>query len=165
MSTTANCEWARNYLPLFLYNELSFEEEETLQNHLSACGECRVALEAERQMHATFDDVRATDEQALPATLLNSCRDRLTERLVVERSLPTLGPLGRLRRWFAGFEVTSGGFLRPMGALAMIAIGFFGGRMLPSTDQSVNQKPVEAFVAEPIATRVRRVEPAGMRVT
>ena len=62
-----NCEWVRNYLPLFLYNELSLEEEEALQTHLGTCSACQAALETERQMHAVFD----VDDTALPAGLLN----------------------------------------------------------------------------------------------
>jgi hypothetical protein len=159
--SSSNCEWARNYLPLFLYHELSFEEEETLQKHLSACADCRTALEAERQLHAAFDNASAAEELPLPAGLLNACRDRLTEQLLVERARPAVGPLGRVRQWIDEFRFTSGVWLRPVGALALIAIGFFGGRLLPKQDQPSNQSPVEAFVAEPIATRVRRVEPTG----
>jgi len=74
-----NCEWVRNYLPLFLYNELTFEEEEAVQTHLGTCIECSAALETERQMHAALD----RDDTLLPAGLLNSCRDQLTNQLVM----------------------------------------------------------------------------------
>ena len=151
-----NCEWVRNYLPLFLYNELSFEEEEAVQSHLGVCAECASVLESERQLHATLD----TDGALLPVGLLNSCREQLTNQLVVERARPAAGLLARLRQWTEGFWLAPSRLLRPAGALALIAIGFLGGRFLPKQDEA----PRVAFTAamtEPVSTRVRRVEPTG----
>ena len=38
------CEEARNNLPLFLYGELSFDEEEQVEVHVDECPACRIAL-------------------------------------------------------------------------------------------------------------------------
>jgi hypothetical protein len=147
--STPNCEWVRNYLPLFLYNELSFEEEEAVQTHLGVCAECSAALETERVMHAALD----TGDAPLPVGLLNSCREQFASQLAVERAQPS-SFLSRLRDWFAPAHL-----LRPVAAMALIAIGFFGGRALPKQDSTPAN--FVASVAEPIATRVRRVEPSG----
>ncbi|HEY3738890.1 MAG TPA: HEAT repeat domain-containing protein [Bryobacteraceae bacterium] len=158
--SSPNCEWARNYLPLFLYQELSAEEEDTLQSHLAVCSDCRAALEVERQLHQTLDQ----EDPALPAGLLNACRSRFTEQMVIERALPKAGVLGRARAWFDGLQFAQSGWLRPAAAMALIAIGFFAGRMLPHQDRPAGLDPVVAAVAEPVSTRVRQVEPAGSGV-
>jgi len=44
------CEEARSTLTLFLYGELSFEEEERLELHIDECVGCRIALERERSL-------------------------------------------------------------------------------------------------------------------
>lgn len=145
-----DCEWVRNYLPLFLYNELSFEEEDLVQTHLGTCADCQAALETERQLHATLD----LDDSPLPVGLLNDCREQLTMALAVEKARPTVGWMERVREW-----LTPQMMLRPVAGLALIAVGFFGGRMLPSQDSQAS--PFMASVADPVATRVRRVEPSG----
>ena len=147
-----NCEWVRNYLPLFLYHELSFEEEESLQTHLGTCVECQAALETERQLHAALD---AEDTQ-LPVGLLNECRAKFAAQIAAEQARPAIGWSHRVREWFSSPVV----WLRPVGALALIAVGFFGARLLPPS-QEASASPFVASVADPVATRVRRVEPSG----
>ena len=39
-----NCESAGKNFSLFLYGELSFEEEQEFQDHLDGCEPCRAAL-------------------------------------------------------------------------------------------------------------------------
>lgn len=145
-----DCEWVRNYLPLFLYHELSFEEEEAFQTHLSACAECQITLETERQLHAALD----SNDTPLPVGLLNLCRDQLRTGLAAEQARPAISWMERFRQW-----VSPGMVLRPVAGLALIAVGFFGARLLPT--QETSGSPFVASVADPVATRVRRVEPTG----
>lgn len=152
--TPINCEWVRNYLPLFLYDELSFEEEEAIEAHAVTCGDCRAALDTERRLHAAF----GSNDSTLPAGLLNGCRDRLAVQLTAE---PAVGMSGRVRRWFQSIRWSPDLVLRPLGGLALIAVGFFGARLLPPQDQPNAASPFVTSVAEPVATRVRRVEPSG----
>jgi len=49
------CDWIRGVLSLFLYGELSFEEEESVHGHLETCEPCRAALERERALHGALD--------------------------------------------------------------------------------------------------------------
>ena len=51
------CEEARKNLPLFLYGELSFDEEELVEVHVDECAECRRALARERALFAALDRV------------------------------------------------------------------------------------------------------------
>lgn len=143
-----DCQWVRNYLPLFLYQELSFEEEEWLQSHLGTCEACRTTLAAERELHEAFNQA---DEQ-LPVGLLNGCREQLATRVAAEQARPANGWMERVRAWFTPRMV-----LRPVAGLALVALGFFGAGLMP-------RPPQDAFVTsvtDPVATRVRRVEPVG----
>lgn len=150
--TSVNCEWVRNYLPLFLYHELSFEEEETLQTHLTTCVDCQAALETERHLHAALD----CEAQPLAVGLLNECRAKLATQLAAKPPTPATGWLERLRAWCSTPQM----LLRPAGGFALIAVGFFGARLLPpATPDSAS--PFVTSVADPVATRVRRVEPSG----
>ena len=44
-----NCDTAAKQLPLMLYGELTFDEEELLQQHLESCGSCRSELSHDQQ--------------------------------------------------------------------------------------------------------------------
>ncbi len=49
------CEEARKNLPLFLYGELSFDEEELVEVHVDECAACRHALAREKALFAALD--------------------------------------------------------------------------------------------------------------
>ena len=71
------CEEARDRLPLFLYGELSFEEEERLEVHIDECAGCREALSREKTLLQAFDAVTAVPSQEL----LDNCRAELRGRM------------------------------------------------------------------------------------
>ncbi len=71
------CEDTRTLLPLFLYGELSFEDEERLEVHIDECDACRAALAREKVLFKSIDAA-----EMLPgAELLADCRAELRERL------------------------------------------------------------------------------------
>ncbi len=149
-----NCESVKKKLSLYLYGELSFEEEEQFAEHLDGCETCRQELEHERRIH------RALDGAALepPAELLARCREELAG--VIRPAQRPQGAWIRWRRRLRMFAASPGwlspAWLRPAGAVLLVAIGFFGGRftaMAPS--------PLVFSPAEPVAARVRYVEPSG----
>ena len=51
------CDEARKNLPLFLYGELSFDEEELVEVHVDECAACRQELAREKAMFAALDGV------------------------------------------------------------------------------------------------------------
>ena len=71
------CDEARERMPLFLYGELSFEEEERLEVHVDECGGCRDALAREKALFKSLDAVEAAPSQEL----LDDCRAELRRRL------------------------------------------------------------------------------------
>jgi hypothetical protein len=111
------CENARQLLPLMLYAELSFEEEDQLEQHLAGCPGCRASRAVEERLHAAMD--RAEPE--LPPGLL--ARNR--------RSLSTTVAREAMHRANPAWWVKLGSFLnnppavlKPVGAVAMLALGF-----------------------------------------
>ena len=72
-----SCDSVTRALSLFLYGELSFEEEEAVHQHLEGCGDCRQALARERALHNALDEVAVNP----PADLLAECRGDLRRNL------------------------------------------------------------------------------------
>ncbi len=147
-----SCKWIESVLPLFLYGELSFEEEEKVHGHLEHCGSCRAALERERALHAALDGAALEPS----GDLLAQCRSRLRESLRGESA--RRGWLDRL--WVWSGRPVSPALLRPAGALALVAIGFFGARLVPTATA-----PAEPVA--PVATQVRYLQPdpsGGVRI-
>ena len=68
-----NCDAVTNQLPLMLYGELSFDEEELVQQHLDVCAACRQELQKTRTLHEQFD----LAEIETPPVLLADCRRNL----------------------------------------------------------------------------------------
>jgi hypothetical protein len=150
-----NCETARRALVLFIYGELSFEEEERLERHLAECPSCA----AERVCLETMDALITESQVTASPALLSRCRRDLSSRLEEERSSARrFSPRGFWHKWIVNPPL----WLRPVGALAMLAAGFFGARLIPASGPAA--LPQIAGSGEPSAVaRVRLVntEPTG----
>ena len=154
------CQSAKEALPLFLYGELTFDEEDRVEDHLSGCGSCREELDRVREMNAVLQS-QATEPSTV---LLRNCRESLFERIGrerIEQERERSGP-ARASRWTALrgrlSSLWNWHVPRPVGALALLAIGFAGARI------SLDRAPgtgASAPEADPIASRVRYVEPDG----
>jgi hypothetical protein len=180
-----DCGWARSQLSLLLYGELSFDEEEKVEAHVDACGDCRAALDRETLLHAAFDQCAVEP----PASLLNECRSDLWARLSEEPPpqpvLSSAAPISQSREtqtvshpdrhpvtWWGHVlwdrlvdalmlhPVPGAGWLRPVGALALVAIGFLGARMAPGLMPGGGALG-EMSLTEPAASHVRYVEPGA----
>lgn len=140
------CEKAQESIPLFLYGELSFDDEDRLEAHIDECAACRVHLEREKVLHRAVD---AVELRPAPEVLRHS---RAELRSQIQRTPAHGRTLWDTVRDFLFIRPV----VQPAGALALIAMGFFGARMIP-------QGPIpgisSASLAEPLASRVRYVEP------
>jgi len=148
------CDEARKTLPLLLYGELSFEEEERLEVHIDECDGCREAMARERELFQSLDDA----ELAPSAELLARCRSEFSGRLASAR--PEQASFwNKLRDGFSIHFHFAPGYAQLAGAVALLLIGFFGARMTPG----IGRGPLSAAdVAGAAATsRVRYVEPVG----
>jgi hypothetical protein len=150
------CEDIRRFIPLLEYGEISFDDEESVHAHLAACTDCA------REMQREQDLRRALDSRELDPSpfFLRSCRDQLAATIESERAQTP-----RYATWWQGFKAAFDGsafrisFVRPLGALALIALGFFGARMTPlGGPLGINS----AGLVDPANSRVRFVE-AGPR--
>jgi anti-sigma factor RsiW len=161
------CGSVREQLALLLYGELTFDQEECVDSHLDGCAECRAALERERAMHAVLDSA-AMDPQP---SLLRECREDLRVRLMEEPAQPATTRLGWWDRAIdaltfrhdPGSLRAPGGFLRPAGALTLVAIGFGIAQLVPSFSSNGGFRTGlgAMSLADAGAARVRYVEPAA----
>ena len=158
MTSRMNCERALSYLPLFLYGELSFDEEEALQTHLCECPECGAALETERKLNLALDG----QDVELPAGLLASCREELSRNLGAGQPAATPGWKLFLDRWFGDIRWAPEHLLRPLGATALLAIGFWAGRSFTTDSTQSTPFTASSVLAEPVASQVRHIEPDGV---
>lgn len=151
------CEQAKEHFPLFLYGELSFDDEELLESHVDICEACRLELERERILHKACD---ALELQPQPYVLAQS-REQLRQRIAAN-------PRGESwwHKLLQGFTIhvrpiPAG--MQPIGALALIAMGFFAARMLPPSILNTGTGPdtrIGTANLAPVTSRVRYVEPS-----
>ena len=148
------CDEVKKTLPLFLYGELTFEDEERLETHIDECTACREELERAKAFMQSLDDC----ELAPSGELLADCRATLSRRLVnVPMEQSTFW--SKLREGFTIHFHFAPGIAQPIGALAMLAIGFFAARMTPASFLGGSYQ--SAGMTEPVTSRVRYVEPVG----
>ena len=148
------CGPVRNSLSLLLYGELSFEEEERVEQHLDECESCRQLFQKERALHSEIDN----SDLELPSGMLGQCRRDLRIRLREEAFVPRRSGEKQTgwQRWLAGFW-PAGSMLRPAGALALIAVGFFGARIVPDDLSPAGGRKLAGLA--PMSSRVRFVNP------
>jgi len=136
-----NCDTVTRQLPLFIYGELSFEEEESVQQHLERCSACQTELANTAALHRNLDQAAMEPNYEL----LTECRRNL--RL----ALPAVAaPRPSWRQFFTWDRLRTSA-----GAVALIALGFFGARAFPPEAAL----PLAREEANPVVSRVRFVEP------
>ncbi len=151
-----HCDAVRQQLGLLLYGELSFDQEEALQSHLDRCESCREALATEQALHEILQS-HNIEEPA--ADLLVANRRKLQESIAL---LPVVKETWFARaRGFAAslFEDSPAYVWRPVAALALVAVGFFGGRLY--AERGVEESPLTMIAGQPVSARVRQVEADG----
>ena len=148
------CEEAQKTLPLFLYGELSFEDEERLELHIDECAGCRIALEREKSLFSSLDAAELSPSREL----LEDCRAEFRTRLAhVEAE--RISFWDKLRQGFSIHFHFAPGLAQPIGWAAMLVLGFFAARMTPGSFPTPWR--TAGIVAEPVSSRVRYVEPVA----
>jgi hypothetical protein len=142
------CDDAKERLPLFLYGELSFQDEEDFESHLGQCSACRLQLERERALHLAFDSIELSPPPGMAAQSRRALMAGLAAEQRRQNSWQRLADRWGLRWKFVHPA------LQPIGALALLMLGFFGSRVVPAGF-------VGSSMSGPVASRVRSVEPAG----
>jgi anti-sigma factor RsiW len=121
------CDSVARLIPLYFYGELIPEEEDRLEEHLHGCAGCTREMERQRAMAAALDRHQAE----VPPMLIESCRADLLAAIQggAPRFLkPAKGPW---TLFLEALAATLSGFHRyrtPVGAVALVAVGFFAAR-------------------------------------
>jgi hypothetical protein len=140
------CESVRELTDFYLYGELAGQEEDGIEQHLHGCAACRTALDRQRALHRSIDAVRMEP----PPNLLAECRQDLFHAKRVEK---------KPSPWTAFFEMWRplAVSARPIGALALVALGFFSSRLtLRDANLTAN---LASMAGEPISSTIRSVQP------
>jgi len=154
-----NCDVVISQIPLLLYGELSFEEEELMQQHLDVCGSCRSETETTKALHESIDCAELEPDPVL----LADCRRNL--RIATSALAENGGPHRRAWSEFIGRLSPHGSawnwFGKPVSAVTLIAMGFFGGRLIPPGGGALQVSRMALGENAPVASRVRFVEPGN----
>ncbi|MBZ5726549.1 MAG: HEAT repeat domain-containing protein [Acidobacteriia bacterium] len=151
------CDSLRKLIPLYYYGELTPEEEDLLEEHLHECAACERERERLRLLAAALD----RRQQEIPPLLLEDCRDGLMAAIAGGITHPAAKPAkGPWKLFLEAMGATLSGFQRyrqPVGALALIAIGFFAARFTGTNPNAATSQP--ASPAGEVFATVRNVEP------
>ena len=124
-----NCDDISKLIPLYYYGELSPNEEEQVDEHTHSCAACAGLVEQQRTLAAALDR-RALD---LPHYLLEDCRADLMAAVHGGAPRAERVPKGPWTLFLEALTHTFGNLTRlrqPVGAFALVAIGFFAARLL-----------------------------------
>jgi hypothetical protein len=121
------CDAVRKLIPLYFYGELPAGEEDRVEAHLQECAAC--AGEMDRM--ASLAGAMGRRQAEVPALLLDRCRADLSA--AIQEAAPLAGPpvKGPWTLFLEAMGATLAGFPRwrtPVGAVALVAIGFVGAR-------------------------------------
>jgi hypothetical protein len=139
------CEEVVQAIPLYLYGEVSPATEEGIEEHVAGCQACAREFKLRKAVHSALD----AQEVSVPAGLLQACRGDLSRR--VSREPQTHGS------WWRDFLHEGFNLRVPLGAMALIALGYFGARLSGPGAPGLRQAGLEnaAF------SSVRAIEPDG----
>jgi hypothetical protein len=142
-----NCHEVIRQLPMYGYGEVSAEIEEQIEAHLAECTSCKEELARYRG----FLDVLDERADASAPGLLTTCRADLRRQINAEAARGHgWGWLESLR----GFSQLHIPFRIPVGAIALLAIGYFGARFTPEKFGGIR-----AGLTQPMFSNVQSVEP------
>jgi anti-sigma factor RsiW len=148
------CDWVRQNILFYVYNELEDDARYELEQHLARCPECATELKATRKFHATLSEMPVVEPTP---NLLTASRMRLQE------ALETTQPGGFWHRLI----LEPGVWLRqirmaPALAAAIFIVGFGGGIGATYNFLSARGGPV-AVTDQPLAQPLESSAIAGIR--
>jgi hypothetical protein len=141
-----SCTEINREIPLYCYGEVSSEIEERVEAHLAECSDCRGELARHRAFLELLDDRQDVSD----ASLLGVCRAELRSTLR-EDAKPARQSWYETLRGFSQLHIP---FRIPVGAMALVALGFLAARYTPQKFGGL-----QASLAEPMFSSVRSVEP------
>ncbi len=153
-----NCDSVVKLIPLHYYGELPAGDASALEAHIAGCAGCARELERQRKLASALE-VRRIEPSA---ELLDECRADLAAAIRLADHRPREGKWAAL---FGSVAAAFGGLGRvriPVGAMALLALGFIAGRLMPGIPGATPESNPEVYAA------VRSVEPdasGGVKIT
>ncbi len=152
-----NCESVTKLIPLYFYGELPPEEEDRVEQHLDGCPACSRESERCRAVAAALD----RREMRPSGALLAECRQDLM-RAVYRNEAPALQtvrdtPWGHFREGFAALFPPLFRWRVPLGAAALLAVGFVSARL---TAPAPGVPLSSASISPDIISSVRSIQPS-----
>lgn len=158
------CEWIRENILLYVYNELADDTRYELEQHVNRCPECAAELKSMRKFHVTLSSLPV--EEPTP-NLLASSRMRLQESLETAEQggiwqRLTFDPFAWLRQMRFSPALASGLLIVGFAAGIGTTYSIVGNPAHPIIDQAVKPAASEANI-----TGIRSVvqEPGSDKVT
>jgi hypothetical protein len=162
------CDSILKLIPLYYYGELTPDEEERVEEHTHACPACLRQVAQQRALAAALDRRRMV---AAPM-LLEDCRSDLLAAIQGGAPRVESSPKGPWRLFLDAMASTLrpapgtslSGLARlrqPVGALALIAIGFFAARLINTTAPAGTGAPLSSVTSptDDVYSTVRSVQP------
>ncbi len=145
-----SCQIVTGRIPLYLYGELTAEEEERVEAHVHECPECQREMDCQKRLHRVF----VQGQVEVPPALLAECRADLVREVY---RTPAAAPVRvSWRDRLAAFWMSAGAIRLPAGALALVALGFFGARFTAGTPGQAGSLQPPADI---VASSIRSVQP------
>jgi hypothetical protein len=160
-----NCDWTRDNIVLYIYEELPDDAKFTLERHIQHCLACRKELEAAREFK---DNMSALPVQEVSPNFLTSSRMELQEGLEHAQQSRTWG---RFIFDFAGWMHQIK--LAPALTAALLMIGFAGGAITtyrmtgqpPIKDSPYGSQPLSQLNIAGIVSVVPQSDPNKVQIT
>ena len=156
------CDSVLKLIPLYYYGELTPDEEERVEEHTHGCPACAREVARQRALAAALD----RRQVAAPPVLLDDCRSDLMA--AIQGGAPRVAsPVKGAWRLFLDAVAASwsgSGVARlrqPIGALALIAIGFFAARLVNTAAPSATGALLTSLTSptDDVYSTVRSVQP------
>jgi hypothetical protein len=141
------CEEIVEQFPFYSYGEVSSEIEERIESHLAECADCHRAF----ARHRSFVEALDKREDVTEAALLTTCRVDLRRQLAAESAHKTRARWFESLRNFSRFHIP---LQIPVGAIALVALGYFGARYTPEKFGGIR-----AGLTQPMFSSVQSIEP------
>lgn len=137
------CDEVIENFDLYTYGELAAEVEESVEAHLAACAACAAGF----AKHRAFLEVLDQRADANEGALLAQCRMDFRRAIAAENTRVSGSWLHNLWHFHIPFRI-------PVGALALVAVGFFAARYTPEKFGGIR-----AGLAQPMFSNVQSIQP------
>jgi anti-sigma factor RsiW len=155
-----NCDWVRENIGLYLYNELADDARHELEGHVERCAECAAELQSMRVFHGEMSGLPQLE--ATP-NLLTSARIQLSEALETVQQRRgwrwTMDPMALLRQVrFSPALATvifMVGFGGGLGTMYRMSASLHGGSLSLEQQQEASIAGIRNIVQVPGSNRIR----------